>query len=156
VATVLAARGVPGRGQTSAPPLPWCLLFAATSEGQSSFPLRFLAPKHLKKIPKKLRLFESDLAAHVDQWTCEVMPTLECAWKCAAWSVVTSLPQPLLAVPAFMFVEAFQALLPFGMGFAAVGLPGLGFSGPGFSVSGSGFRVKLTGSTRECPRVLVH
>lgn len=41
------------------------------------------------------------------------------AWKCAAWSVVTSLPQPLLAVPAFMFVEAFQALLPFGMGFAA-------------------------------------
>jgi len=40
-------------------------------------------------------------------------------WKCALWSVFTSLPQPLLAVPAFMFVETFQALLPLGMGFAA-------------------------------------
>ena len=27
----------------------------------------------------------------------------------AVWSIFTSLPQPLVAVPAFMFVEAFQA-----------------------------------------------
>ena len=40
-------------------------------------------------------------------------------WKCAGWAVATSLPQPLLAVPAFVFVETFAALLPLGMGFAA-------------------------------------
>ena len=37
----------------------------------------------------------------------------------AAWSVFSSLPQPLLAVPAFLFVERFQALLPAALGFAA-------------------------------------
>jgi zinc transporter ZupT len=39
--------------------------------------------------------------------------------RCAAWSVFSSLPQPLLAVPAFLFVEAFHAALPYGLGFAA-------------------------------------
>jgi len=37
----------------------------------------------------------------------------------AGWSVFSSLPQPLLAVPAFLFVEEFQAVLPAGLGFAA-------------------------------------
>ena len=37
----------------------------------------------------------------------------------AGWSVFSSLPQPLLAVPAFLFVEAFQGLLPVALGFAA-------------------------------------
>jgi ZIP family zinc transporter len=42
------------------------------------------------------------------------------SWSRAAlWSVFSSLPQPLMAVPAFVFVETFRALLPFGLGFAA-------------------------------------
>ena len=35
------------------------------------------------------------------------------------WTLATSLPQPLLALPSFMFVDAFQALLPLALGFAA-------------------------------------
>jgi zinc transporter ZupT len=38
---------------------------------------------------------------------------------CAGWSIVSSLPQPLLAVPSFLFVETFDSLLPYGIGFAA-------------------------------------
>lgn len=36
----------------------------------------------------------------------------------AGWSVFSSLPQPLMAVPAFLFVEASEPLLPAGLGFA--------------------------------------
>ncbi|HSH75332.1 MAG TPA: ZIP family metal transporter [Longimicrobiales bacterium] len=39
--------------------------------------------------------------------------------RCAAWSVFSSLPQPLMAVPAFLFVETFRSALPYGLGFAA-------------------------------------
>jgi zinc transporter ZupT len=39
--------------------------------------------------------------------------------KAAGWSIFSSLPQPLLAVPAFLFVEAFTGILPAGLGFAA-------------------------------------
>lgn len=40
-------------------------------------------------------------------------------WRAAGWSVFSSLPQPLMAVPAFLFVLAFQPFLPFGLGLAA-------------------------------------
>jgi zinc transporter ZupT len=38
---------------------------------------------------------------------------------CAWWSIVSSLPQPMMAVPAFLMVGAFERVLPYGIGFAA-------------------------------------
>jgi len=39
--------------------------------------------------------------------------------RAAGWSIFSSLPQPLLAVPAFLFVDAFEGILPAALGFAA-------------------------------------
>ncbi len=39
--------------------------------------------------------------------------------KTTLWSIFSSLPQPLMAVPAFLFVLVFEPLLPIGLGLAA-------------------------------------
>ena len=41
------------------------------------------------------------------------------AKKAAWWALFTALPQPLLAVPSFMFVDTFTFLSPLALGFAA-------------------------------------
>jgi ZIP family zinc transporter len=38
---------------------------------------------------------------------------------CVGWSIFSSLPQPITAVPAFLFVDRFASVLPYGLGFAA-------------------------------------
>ncbi len=40
-------------------------------------------------------------------------------WRCAGWSIFSSLPQPLMAMPAFLFVDRVRPALPYALGFAA-------------------------------------
>jgi zinc transporter ZupT len=40
-------------------------------------------------------------------------------WQAIGWSIFSSIPQVLMAVPAFLFIEQFRALLAPGLGFAA-------------------------------------
>ncbi|HXG30814.1 MAG TPA: ZIP family metal transporter, partial [Thermodesulfobacteriota bacterium] len=39
-------------------------------------------------------------------------------WSCAGYAILTSVPQPVLAVPSFLLVSVFKPLLPAGLGFA--------------------------------------
>jgi zinc transporter, ZIP family len=48
-----------------------------------------------------------------------LVPQGEPVWKAALWSIFSSLPQPIMAVPAFLFVESFRPFLPIGLGLAA-------------------------------------
>jgi len=47
-----------------------------------------------------------------------LVPFGERPWKAAAWSIFSSLPQPLMAVPAYLAVRTFRPLLAAGLGFA--------------------------------------
>ena len=46
----------------------------------------------------------------------------------AGWSIFSSLPQPLLAVPAFLFVDTFESILPAALGFAAGAMVWMAFA----------------------------
>jgi len=48
-----------------------------------------------------------------------LVPRGATVWQAAGWSVFSSLPQPVLAVPAFLFVTVFAPFLPVGLGLAA-------------------------------------
>ncbi len=48
-----------------------------------------------------------------------LIPRGTSVWRAAGWSVFSSLPQPLMAIPAFIFVLLFEPLLPIGLGLAA-------------------------------------
>jgi ZIP family zinc transporter len=49
-------------------------------------------------------------------------------WSAAGWSIFSSLPQPALAVPAFIFVTEFEPLLPLGLGLAAGAMVWMAFA----------------------------
>jgi ZIP family zinc transporter len=40
-------------------------------------------------------------------------------WKCVGWAIVSGIPQPLAAIPAYLAVIAFRPVLPYAFGVAA-------------------------------------
>jgi zinc transporter, ZIP family len=59
---------------------------------------------------------------NIPEWlaiSLQLVPKWTPRRRAALWSIATSLPQPLMAVPAFYFVETFKPLVPWGLWFAA-------------------------------------
>jgi zinc transporter ZupT len=59
---------------------------------------------------------------NIPEWlaiSLQLVPKWTPRRKASLWSIATSLPQPLLAVPAFYFVDTFRPLVPRGLWFAA-------------------------------------
>lgn len=48
-----------------------------------------------------------------------LIPKGTSVWKAAGWSIFSSVPQPIMAIPAFLFVLVFRPFLPVGLGLAA-------------------------------------
>ena len=48
-----------------------------------------------------------------------LIPRGTSVWRAAGWSIFSSLPQPIMAIPAFLFVLVFRPFLPIGLGLAA-------------------------------------
>jgi zinc transporter, ZIP family len=80
-----------------------------------------------------------------------LIPFGESPRSAAAWSIFSSLPQPLMAVPAYLAVRTFEPLLPAGLGFAAGAMTWMVFTQLLPDAFGSEFRglasVALVGST---------
>jgi ZIP family zinc transporter len=78
-----------------------------SSAGEESLGLLIAAALAIHNIPEGVAV------------SLALMPFGVSARRAAAWSIVSSLPQPLLAVPAFVAVRFFDPVLAAGLGFAA-------------------------------------